>query len=53
MSNAPIRFILLAFERIVKTPSEVAVMRTISPRSPEKSMLTIRRMSKMDIERYV
>ena len=53
MRREPIRFILLEFERIVKMPREVDVIRTNRPRRFEKIMLTISRKMIVQIVRVL
>jgi len=48
--RAPIKFILLEFERIVNMPREVAEKRTRMPKRFEKIMLTSRRTANVIIE---
>ena len=45
------RFILLEFERIVKIPRDVEVIKTRMPKGFEKTRFTIRRIISVIIER--
>ena len=53
MRRAPIRFILLEFERIEKMPREIEVMKTRRPRKEEKKRTRERRIIRTAIERYL
>ena len=51
MSKTPIRFILLAPERIVKMPREVEITKTINPRGFEKTRVIIISIERINRER--
>ena len=53
MSKTPIKLILLAPERIVNIPREVAVMNTRMPRRLEKIKVIVKRIANMIIERIL